>query len=320
MEILINEPLGLSSKFQNPISEPEPRLFLFYLFFRLFFILFRLVLKACFFILFGENVAEWFVVCGHWHWLEVRFWLVRLLFLLGLRLGLICKTGTVMPPTLQGCFRNKNERICVKHLAECWHLVSAQQTVWQSSIWGVLKIMNTFWSFWTCVLANAVPGIYLWDPQFSGSEGSSDDTGIGSGWRCLLSKSEHICARAVLVRDTGQGRRRAEVGEAEWEATCDNANHISWLSHLVLSLGKFLLVFCLTVSLCTSCYELVKKIIITWLWEMVMKYTFYIAREQEFCHLGETGKASPLSYSNTLFFKLWSSSILFYKFLKNIDI
>lgn len=91
--------------------------------------------------------------------------------------------------------------------------------------------------------------------------------------QCLLSKSEHICSSVVLVGDEGQARRRTEVGEAEWEATCDNANHISWLNHLVLSLGKFLLVFCLTVSLCTSCYELVKKIIITWLWEMVMKYT-----------------------------------------------
>lgn len=54
--------------------------------------------------------------------------LVRLLFLLGFTLGLICKMGIFMH-TLQGCFRNKNRRIHVKHSAEEPHIVSAQQMV-----------------------------------------------------------------------------------------------------------------------------------------------------------------------------------------------
>ena len=165
--------------------------------------------------------------------------------------------------------------------------------VWQFSILGIFKIMNTSWSFWTYVIPNAVPGVYLWDPQVLGSEVSSDDIGIGSGWQYLLSKSEHVCTSAVLVWDRGQGQRRAEVGEAEWEATCDNANRISWLNHLVLSLGKFLLVFCLTVSLCTSCYELVKKIIITWLWEMVMKYTLLYSKGTRLLPFGRDRQSKP---------------------------
>lgn len=54
--------------------------------------------------------------------------LVRLVFFLGFNLGLIYKMGMFMH-TLQGCFRNKNRRIHVKHSAEEPHIVSSQQMV-----------------------------------------------------------------------------------------------------------------------------------------------------------------------------------------------
>ena len=130
----------------------------------------------------------------------------------------------------------------------------------------VLVFLNTL-----CL--NGMPGVYPWEPQVLKNEGLGGEVRTGDGRAVFpLWISMHL-----LQCNVGEGwraaQRRTEVGEAEWEATHDNANHISWLNHLILSLGKFLLVFCLTRSLCTSCYELVKKIIITWLWEMVMKYT-----------------------------------------------
>jgi hypothetical protein len=107
------------------------------------------------------------------------------------------------------------------------------------------------------------------------------------------------------------------VGEAKCEATHDNANHISWLNHLVLSLGKFLLVFCLTVSLCTSCYELVKKIIITWLWEMAMKYTsLYSKRKRELCHLGDSKSKLLVLFLSKIYYFLNHEVIRSYKFFE----
>ena len=189
---------------------------------------------------------------------------------------LICKMG-IFFPTLQDCFYYKNEIIHVKHLPEWWHIVSAQQMVRSIKFiyYGDTRIQNNelVLVFLNTLCLNGMPGVYPWEPQVLKNEGLGGEVRTGDGRAVFpLWISMHL-----LQCNVGEGwravQRRTEVGEAEWEATHDNANHISWLNHLILSLGKFLLVFCLTRSLCTSCYELVKKIIITWLWEMVMKYT-----------------------------------------------
>lgn len=157
------------SKYQNPVAELES----------------RLVLKACFSNLFGDNVL-WFIG-RHWHWLEFRFWLkdiVRLLSLLGFRLGLTCKMGIFMC-TLQGCFRNKNRRIHVKTLSRgTTHCKCSANGLWHvSSLFGGtrIQITNTSWTSQTHIIPNAVPGVYRWEPHFLGSEGSSDDIGTRSG-------------------------------------------------------------------------------------------------------------------------------------------
>lgn len=145
------------------------------------------------------------------------------------------------------------------------------------------------WSFWTCV-----PGVYTWGPWVLRSECLSDKVGTGHGMAMSLFQIwAHLFKCRVGRGVEGQAQRRTEVGEAEWEATYDNATHISWLNHLVLPLGKFLLVFCLTVSLRTSCYELVKKIIITWLWEMVMKYTLLYSKGTRLLPFGRDRKSKP---------------------------
>lgn len=172
-----------------------------------------------------------------------------------------------------------------------WYLL------WWFSIMGVpeFKIMNFSWSFQThfffCL--NDMHAVYLWDFQVLNNEGLGDEVGAGNA---MTVSPLQICTQLLQCSVGGGCRtahRRTEVGEAEWEATYDNANHISWLDHLVLSLGKFLLVFCLTVSLCTSCYELVKKIIITWLWEMVMKYTSVYSKRTRLLPFGRDRKSQP---------------------------
>ena len=123
------------------------------------------------------------------------------------------------------------------------------------------------------------------------NEGLGGEVGTGNGRAVSpLQISMHLLQRSAGERRRA-AQRRPEVGESGWEATYDNANHISWLNHLILSHGKFLLVFCRTRSLCTSCYELVKKIIITWLWEMVMKDTSVNSKRTRLLSFGRDRKS-----------------------------
>lgn len=209
---------------------------------------------------------------------------------------LICKMG-IFFPTLQDCFYYKNEIIHVKHLPEWWHIISAQQMIQSIKFiyYGDTRIQSNelVLVFLNMFCLNGMPGVYPWEPQVLKNEGLGGEVGTGNGRAVSpLQISMHLLQRSVGERWRA-APRRPEVGEAEWEATYDNANHISWLNHLILSLGKFLLVFSCTRSLCTSCYELVKKIIITWLWEMVMKYTSVNSKRTRLLSFGRERKNHP---------------------------
>lgn len=72
---------------------------------------------------------------------------------------------------------------------------------------------------------------------------------LGRSWAGDVFFPNPSASVEVGLWDRAQAQGRTEVGGGEREAAFGNTNHVSWLSHLVLPLGKFLLVFCLTVSL-----------------------------------------------------------------------